>query len=208
MRSPLSSTESGASAAGSAALAPPQGDPGQLAREILADGDYQTELPTGQEQELPDLSFLGEILPVLFWVGVAVLAIWLVVWLVRWISGPRAVGEELEFDLAPAGDVASGAPTLEDAERLAQAGRFGEATHLLLLAAIARLGAGLERPPQPADTSREILRALPLRGAARNDLRHLVGRVEVFLFGGRDLIESEYRECRERFSDLVGEARA
>lgn len=197
MRSPLSSTDPSGS----------QERPADLAREILEGGSYQTELPLGSlEPNWPDIPV--ELVELVFWVAVIGFGVFLLVWLIRLLTSKRAVGRELE--LAPS--VAQGErvrrPRLEVAEEHAKQGRFGEATHELLLLTIAHLGRDLEQPPQPSDTSREILRALPLRGSARDDLRALVGRVEVFLFGGRALAESEYIDSLRRTRSLISEGAA
>jgi len=197
MRSPLSSTDTSDT----------QERPADLAREVLEGGSYQTELPIGpQELNWPRVPF--ELLELAFWVFVIALGVFLLVWLVRLITGRRTVGGELEAAPVVGPVVHARGPHLEAAEELAKQGRFGEATHELLLLTITHLGRDLEHPPQPSDTSREILRALPLRGSARDDLRTLVGRVEVFLFGGRALAESEYLDCLQRTRSLIAEATA
>lgn len=197
MRSPQSSTDPSDS----------KERPADLAREILESGSYQTELPLGSlEPNWPDIPF--ELLELVFWVAVIGFGAFLLVWLIRLLTGKRAIGPELE--LAPSAPLKEHTrrPRLEAAEELAKQGRFGEATHELLLLTIAHLGRDLEQPPQPSDTSREILRALPLRGTARDNLRALVGRVEVFLFGGRALEESEYLDSLRRTRSLIAEEAA
>jgi len=203
MRSPRSSTNRLAPPSAVSGVVVLQNDPGTLAREILSERGYQTELPMGQPQAPASFGFLEAIMPLLFWMSVVIAVVLFFVWLVSWFTGSRGIGEDSYYDLEGDDSRAHAAPSLEEAERLAREGCYGDATHALLLAAIAHLGSGLEQPPRPSDTSREILRALPLRKMDRRDLRYLVGLVEVYLFGGRDLVESEYLDSRKRFDQLV-----
>ena len=57
----------------------------------------------------------------------------------------------------------------------------------------------------PSLTSREILSLTPFRPGAREALSGLVGAVEVNVFGGREVGETAYRDCRgwfDRFAAL------
>jgi hypothetical protein len=98
---------------------------------------------------------------------------------------------------APAADAAA-APVhaLADADRLAADGRYGEAVHVLLLVAIAALAGRAARPPAASQTSRELLRLLPLDAATRPTFAALVALVEATLFGGRAAGDGEFQTAR------------
>ncbi|MCB9913731.1 MAG: DUF4129 domain-containing protein [Planctomycetes bacterium] len=179
-------------------------DPARLAQEILSEGGYQTQLPA-QAHDGPPVTPPLALLELVFWVGVAVLAALLAWWLVRLVRDYRGRGARAQEPSGVARAFVASDPRLEEAEAQAQRGEFGEAIHLLLLVAIARLGRELDQPPEPSATSRELLRAFRLRGAAREDLRFLVGRVEVFLFGGAPLGREDYAESRARLDALLAE---
>ncbi|HEY8019746.1 MAG TPA: DUF4129 domain-containing protein [Thermoanaerobaculia bacterium] len=79
---------------------------------------------------------------------------------------------------------AAGETSAGDAHRLAGQGRYAEAVHALLLAAIRQLAARSSKPPDPSRTSRELARTLPLEPGARAAFGELVAAVERSLFGG------------------------
>jgi hypothetical protein len=91
-----------------------------------------------------------------------------------------------------------------DPAGLAAEGRYMEAVHALLLAAIALLSRRFRLPLPPSRTSRELLRALPLQGAAREAFAGLVGTVERSWFGGAAIGPEEYEASVERFRKVEG----
>jgi hypothetical protein len=94
-------------------------------------------------------------------------------------------------------------PDLEDASRLAAEGRYGEAIHALLLAAIHHFAERAHLTVQPSRTSRELSRLLPLRSEARAAFDELVRAVERTLFGGEAAGPEDYQRNLERFRSLV-----
>jgi len=89
--------------------------------------------------------------------------------------------------------------TLAEADRLAQAGRFAEAIHMLLLHALEVLRARLESGLPQALTSREILRQAPLPPAASPPLTALVERSERCHFGTEGADQDLYQQSRGYF---------
>jgi hypothetical protein len=90
---------------------------------------------------------------------------------------------------------------VDDADRLAREGRFGEAIHALLLRALAELGRSASAP---ALTSREVLRTARLALDARQALGALVSAVELVHFGAKPAGAAEYAACAaeyRRFKD-------
>lgn len=88
---------------------------------------------------------------------------------------------------------------LEEADRLAAAGRFAEAAHVLLLRSIDDLEGRRPDLVRPALTSRDIgaLEALP--AAARPAFDLIARVVERSLFGGRPVDAEGFAECRRAY---------
>lgn len=166
------------------------------AAELLASGDYQTELPRARvpfklDLDLP-LGPLEVLLRILFWAGLAVLFFLAVSWLVRRLSGPPR-----DPEVAPAGAAAPVAIPIASAEALAAEGRWAEAIHALLLETLEALSRAARLAPSL--TSREIVARVRLPVRAREALSGLVLAVEVSRFGGGAAEERDYRECLGRF---------
>jgi hypothetical protein len=95
---------------------------------------------------------------------------------------------------------------VEDANRLAAEGRFGEAIHALLLATIQHFAARARMEIQPSRTSRELVRLLPLTGDSRPRFNELVMAVERTLFGGEPAGAEDFQRSLEGFRSLVRRA--
>lgn len=108
---------------------------------------------------------------------------------------PRA---ETEPEWAP--DRAAAVALLADADRLAAAGRFGEATHLLLQRSVHHIAEARPDWLLPASTAREIavLPMLPRR--ARDAFSQIAVRVERSLFALRDLDAADWQAAREAYA--------
>ncbi len=108
---------------------------------------------------------------------------------------------------------APGAPTpptplaltrpLTESERLAAAGDYGEAIHILLLETLSELGTRIPGSVHRSWTSREILARSPLGEDARGALGMLVRSVEASLFGHADVGPGDYDRSREAFENFV-----
>jgi len=97
-------------------------------------------------------------------------------------------------------------PVFDDAARLAAEGRYAEAVHALLLAAIRHFAERSRVSIQPSRTSRELVRLLPLGAEAREAFSDLVRTVELSLFGGVAVEKEEYERSLARFRDLTRRA--
>jgi hypothetical protein len=173
----------------------------QTARAILAREHCQTEMPApegsqspgltasrisgpdSEPVELPVLPALGGLLPALTIIAVVVgLAVALAL-VLRHVA-PDAETGRLGRPATGAAPQAPREQPLPDPERLAQAGRFADAIHALLLRALRHLGrcraAGVTATSL---TSREILGSTALTGDARQALAPLVAAVERVYFG-------------------------
>jgi hypothetical protein len=87
-----------------------------------------------------------------------------------------------------------------DFERLADAGRYGEAVHALMLRALA----SLEPAPTPPLTAREALRAARLDSGRRADLQALVAEAERFWFAGECALRADFERCHDLWKRFVG----
>lgn len=206
-------------------------DPRDLAQDIVGDGGYQTELPGEGERvgggfeeagggtvrpREPRLRRLAERdaagLGLLPWI---VLGVAVVIGAFLVVRGSIEAGRDVRIGDAEHDAPAAGGPVpfdpgagpLEDAERLAREGRFGEAVRVLLHRTIDALRGRCGFAPAPWMTSREILRRAPLERGARDGLRALVDAVEHSLFGRREPGRDEYALCAQAYRDLLAEAR-
>jgi hypothetical protein len=181
----------------------------QRARSVLTQ-DYQKELP--EPAPLPRMEFpiaFGPLaylaLMILVALGVAALILAML-----WLAGNlRSAKERAAAAPGQPGSLAEETagetgPSLAEAERLAAAGRWSEAVHALLLIAVRRLCARFAIPQASSRTSRELCRALPLQGEAREAFTGLVRTVEVSLFGGAPLGPDDWRTSLERFRRIEG----
>lgn len=91
----------------------------------------------------------------------------------------------------------------DDAARLAAEGRYAEAVHALLIAAIRHFAERSRVAVQPSRTSRELVKLLPLGPDARAAFADLVRTVELSLFGGAPVGAEDYERNLERFRALT-----
>lgn len=118
--------------------------------------------------------------------------------LLAWNSRPRAKAEP---EWTP--DRAAAVALLEDADRLAAAGRYGEAAHLLLQRSVHHIAEARPDWLLPASTAREIavLPMLPRR--AREAFSKIAVRVERSLFALRDLDAADWHAAREAYATFA-----
>ncbi len=216
-------------AAATAATAPTLAELRGRAAEVLADRRYQRRLPgeesSGKPGPLPNLprepggggvppdalpetfalplAGLSTIAQVVCWVLLAAAGVLALLWLVQALLARRPPAATPPPE-SPEKPERSAEPRLDDPAALAAQGRYGEAVHALLLAAIALLARRFRLPLPPSRTSRELLRALPLQGAAREAFAGLVGTVERSWFGGVPVGPEEYAASVERFRAVEG----
>jgi hypothetical protein len=137
-------------------------------------------------------------------IGLAVLGVLVLAWRIvaPLIASRRSRREEVvETDWAPA-HAAAGA-LLEDADRLAAEGRFGEAVHLLLQRSVSHIADAQPDWLQPASTAREIAGLQLLPPAARQAFGVIAARVERSLFALRDLDAGDWQAARSAYSDFA-----
>lgn len=205
---------------------------GERARAILRDGRYQTQLPQHQDPRdleegeppaargggvnLPAVSvpLIGagaELTRIVFIVLAVAVVVLILSWLIQTLAqkmarerrGAESEAEVKDGEAEPVREL-----DIEDANRLAAEGRFGEAIHALLLATIQHFAARARMEVQPSRTSRELVRLLPLTGDSRPRFNELVMAVERTLFGGEPAGAEDFQRSLERFRSLVRRASA
>lgn len=149
-----------------------------------------------------DAQTFGGIAKVLLWVVLGVfLGAVLLSLLTRLRS--RADAESGKGAAVSDGDADEGVlgppPTEDEVIALARAGRFSEAIHLLLLRALARIGAARRGGLSRALTSREVLRAAGVEGEAYRSLGDLVLAVERSHFGGRLTTQADFDASHDAY---------
>ncbi|HEY4572363.1 MAG TPA: DUF4129 domain-containing protein, partial [Thermoanaerobaculia bacterium] len=147
-------------------------------------------------------AFLGK---VVFIVLVVVVALLMLGWILRELVDRRR--KSVAEARPEAATAAAAAPALnlsfDDASRLAAEGRYAEAVHALLLAAIRHFAERSRTAIQPSRTSRELVRTLPLGPDAREAFSELVRTVELSLFGGAPVGAEDYARNLARFQALT-----
>ena len=118
-----------------------------------------------------------------------------------WLARRRTVQVEKTSEWTP--DRAAALALLEDADRLAAAGQYGEAAHLLLLRSVGQIGEVRPGWLSPASTAREIgvLQGLPAR--ARQAFATIAQVVERSLFGLRGAGEGDWTKAREAYAEFA-----
>lgn len=153
---------------------------------------------------------LGEMLgvswPVMQKVGIAlaILVVLAILWF--WVLRPlldarRPRGAEEEPEWSP--DRAAAVALLDDADRLAAEGRYGEAAHLLLQRSVHHIAAARPDWLQPASTAREIAVLPMLPERARTAFGAIAARVERSLFALRELDAADWQAVRAAYADFA-----
>ncbi len=162
--------------------------------------DPPPKVPAWLEMLLQALGALAPVLRYLFWggliLGVAVIA-WLVI---REFLGRRRVKAQAAAaaaDWRPTEDAAR--TLLEDADRLAAEGRFGDAVHLLLFRSIEDIGGRRPGLVRPGLTSRDIAALEAMPNAARQAFAAIAQAVERSFFGGRPVGAEDFAQCRREY---------
>jgi hypothetical protein len=175
---------------------------------LLQDHDLQFGFVSQPQPKPPDwLKPLAELLQALaplvqwvFWGGLA-LAVGLILLFigrelirVRWPSRRPRAAAEAQAPWRPEPERARA--LLEDADRLAAEGRFGDAARLLLHRSIEDLEGRRPRAVRPALTARDIARLEALPSPARAPFEIIARAVEKAFFAGQDLDAAAFAECR------------
>ena len=195
----------------------------QAAGAVTKDLGVQSRLPNSSGTEAPEIRSRNDgndvggdgisipapaaVFTLLQWVLIAVAAVAILALLAIVLrerlepQSPRGVsGASLEPD-APIPPTDPRA-LLARADQLAAAGRYAEAMHCVLLAAMASIG-GQAQKSADSLTSWELLRAAALGPAQLQILRDLVTHTERAWFGRRPAEVDDYRLVRGRFDEFA-----
>jgi hypothetical protein len=192
-------------------------------RDLLADPTLQFKFDQADPVQTPPywleplIEFFRLIAPFLyyiFWAGVAVVAAMIVYWIVSEIARrlPQTKAEEKPQADVPVPEfrpaAARARALLDEADRLAREGRYGEAVRVLLHRSIEDMDEAYPATIMPSMTSREIslLRYLSTQGRAT--FVRIAQAVEATLFAERMLTAAEFADCRKAYENFVFEAPA
>ncbi len=149
-------------------------------------------------------SAMVDVWPVMMWVliGVAVLA---VLYFLYDTFGPgfgrRRKEASGEADWTPREGEALA--LLEEADRLAAAGDFDEATHLLLKRSVGQIAEARPDLVEPSSTARELAAEPRLPDAARTAFAMIAAPVERSLFALGKLEEADWQAARAAYADFA-----
>lgn len=147
---------------------------------------------------------LAEAWPWLKWVLLAI-GIALVLYILMRLIGPgffrRHARPTPEEEWSP--DRAVALALLEEADRLAEQGRYDEATHLLLQRSVGQIAEARPDLVEPATTARELAVLTALPDAARTAFGVIATRVERSLFALRSLNVEDWQVARSAYADFA-----
>jgi len=109
--------------------------------------------------------------------------------------------EDTEIEWAP--QAAPARAWLDEADRLAAQGQFGEAVHHLLLRSVEDIARRRPQLVRPALTSRDLARAAGIPAAPRRLFADLAAVVERSLFGGAAVSSEDWSACRAAYADFA-----
>ncbi|OCC25695.1 hypothetical protein MB02_01855 [Croceicoccus estronivorus] len=147
---------------------------------------------------------LGLSWPTLKWIliGLAVIGVAILAWrLISPVLGGMRKGRNTDPDWSP--DREEALALLEDADALAAAGQFDQATHLLLVRSVGQIRAARPDWLEPSSTAREIAMLPALPDAARNAFAIIAERVERSLFALRSLSAEDWQAARTAYADFA-----
>jgi hypothetical protein len=143
--------------------------------------------------------------PMMQWVLIAVGAAMLLFLLYRLLTPllgwRRKMPEEVELDWEPGREQAIA--LLDEADRLAAAGHYEAATHLLLQRSVAHIASARPGLLPPASTAREIALHPGLPDRARQAFGAISTRVERSLFALRNLDLGDWQVARAAYADFA-----
>lgn len=117
------------------------------------------------------------------------------------LDGRRKKDVAAEEEWQP--DRAATLAMLEDADRLAAAGRFDEATRLLLQRSVGHIAAARPDWVEPSSTARELAALPALPDAARTAFGVIAERVERSLFALRALDRPDWEAARAAYAEFA-----
>ena len=117
------------------------------------------------------------------------------------LLGPRRADDAAEAEWRP--EAGEALALLAEADRLAEAGRYDEATHLLLARSVGQIAASRPELVAPSSTAREIAALPALPEAARRAFATIAARVERSLFALRRLSAEDWQAARAAYAEFA-----
>jgi hypothetical protein len=178
-------------------LSPPHGDHWVMPSNVAP--------PSGADGSLSVAPFAANLAQIIFWVGIGVAIVLVIVLILRSVGvlGGQAVSEDDAVEDEEAEAASAPLAPSDDAEALANAGRYEEATHLLLLHAVEHLRKQTRRDVARSHTSRELCDRLPPDAERRTAFADLVVAVEVSHFGSEPVSRERYLTCLQSYRRLA-----
>ena len=142
----------------------------------------------------------------IFWGGIiigAAVILYFLIWelaAIRFGWRRRTKAAPVKLDQAWAPSAAKARTLIEDADRLAAEGRYGDAVHILLFRSIEDIDQRWPGSVRPALTSRDIIEHPRLSDAARRIFAEIARVVERSFFGGAPVGEADFRALRQAYS--------
>ena len=194
----------------------------QLHRQLLSDPSLQFKfehLEPPKPSALPEwlvklFEFIAPLMNYIFWAGLVVVAGLIAYALISEIMRrlPAMQEEAKQDELPPVPEYRPAAARahalLEEADRLAKEGRYGEAVRVLLHRSIEDMEVAFPMTIAPSMTSREISTIDHLSTQGRTTFTKIARAVEHSLFAGRPLSGDTYAECRSAYESFALEAPA
>lgn len=136
-------------------------------------------------------------------IGLSALGVAILLWamlapMLRKLRGSRP-GPEPEW--TP--ELSEARALLADADRLAEAGRYDEATHLLLKRSVGQIAAARPAWVRPASTARELAEFTALPAAARRAFGVIAARVERSRYALRPLAREDWQAARHAYAQFA-----
>lgn len=193
----------------------------QAWQDMRADESIQyAEVPMPEQAPPPDwlvrfMEWLSEVMapvgyffvaiwPVLYWVlivgGIALLA-----YLIFRTIGPDLLAKRSRPEGAGewVPDQQEALALLEEADRLAAAGQYDEATHLLLKRSVGQIAQARPDLVEPSSTARELSAEPRLPEGARTAFAVIAGRVERSLFALSALSATDWQAARDAYAHFA-----
>ena len=144
--------------------------------------------------------------PVLQWVLLAAL-IAAVIYMLWQLFDPLSRGERTQIELKEEPewrpDQEKAVALLEEADRLAEEGKFDEATHLLLQRSVVHMSSARPDWVEPSSTARELARTEGLPDKAKAAFTVIAERVERSLFALTDLNRDDWEAARDAYAEFA-----
>jgi hypothetical protein len=149
------------------------------------------------------LEALGPVFKWVFWIGLALGVGAVLLFLARELLAARFPSWRRKRKAAAEPEwrptTARARTLLDDADRMAADGRYGEAVRLILLRSIEDIDDRWPNQVRPALTSRDIAALTILPDAARRTFSGIARVVEHSLFGGRPVDAGQFAACRDAY---------